>query len=263
VHANSLFAAQKGYNVGTNGNYYDTNQIPESGIRASSINGDTLRFGKVADPLGSGATKFEYQLAPSDANTSGSQRSEVEMEPNIQMNKTYWVAFDLYVQDWGTLAKGDDSVVWQIHPDPVVGMSPQLSLTTASKPLAAGNYGREFEVWILTSTASVPTMQNYTSKIFNVGAVPFGRWATYVFKFRQNTGASGLLQVWVDGKQVVDYAGPVGFNQPGGLDYAKFGYYNWTNPQTPRKLLMSSQVLVADPTGSKYTAEDLRTFVKQ
>jgi hypothetical protein len=60
----------------------------------------------------------------------------------------------------------------------------------------------------------------------------------------------------------MDYTGPLGF-QTGYLDYAKFGYYNWSSFDSSRKVLLRSPVLVNDPTGSKYQATDLRSFVQQ
>jgi hypothetical protein len=84
----------------------------------------------------------------------------------------------------------------------------------------------------------------------------------FVFKFRHATDNSGLLQIWMDGNQIMDYTGPLGF-QTGYLDYAKFGYYNWSSFDSSRKVLLRSPVLVNDPTGSKYQATDLRSFVQQ
>jgi hypothetical protein len=44
----------------------------------------------------------------------------------------------------------------------------------------------------------------------------------------------------------------------------KFGYYNWTSAfNSPRKVLLRSPVTVNDPTGSKYSLEDLRAYLTQ
>ena len=72
----------------------------------------------------------------------------------------------------------------------------------------------------------------------------------------------GFLEAWLDGRQIVDYRGPLGFHTPGHRDYAKFGYYNWSTFGSSRKVLLRSPVLVADPSGSKYRQEDLRGYVQ-
>jgi hypothetical protein len=266
VSAEVPFVRQHGWNLGTDGNYYwpNKNAIPETGIRGSPLSGDPLRFGKVADPLNPARRALQFQLGPKDALVSGSQRTEIEMDQNIEMEKVYWVAFELNVQDWGVLAKGDDANLMQLHAgNSDLGLSPQIGLTTAVKKAdARGNWGREFEVWVLYSTEAVPDKRRVNIVPFNIGAIPFGRWSSYVFKFRQSL-ANGMLQVWVDGRQVVNYRGPLGFNPtPGFKDYVKFGYYNWTRPRTSRKLLMRSMVVVAD-SANKYGPEALSAFARE
>ena len=39
--------------------------------------------------------------------------------------------------------------------------------------------------------------------------------------------------------------------------------HNWSSFDSSRKVLLRSPVLVNDPTGSKYQATDLRSFVQQ
>src|SRR4029453_11666880 len=93
--------------------------------------------------------------------------------------------------------------------------------------------------------------------------MPFGRWADFVVKFKQNTSGNGSLQVWMDGQLIASRQGSLGYNT-GEKDYAKFGYYNWSdsplNP-TPRKVLLRSPTIVADPTGSTYSQDQVRALL--
>ena len=62
---------------------------------------------------------------------------------------------------------------------------------------------------------------------------------------------------------IADYKGSLGYNT-GYTDYAKFGYYNWTASamgSTPRKVLLREPTIVNDPTGQKYSPEQLRAHV--
>jgi len=118
------------------------------------------------------------------------------------------------------------------------------------------------------NTSSDPTPSSTTSLKYPDWSqpgvpIPFGRWVDFVFKFRHSMSPSGLLQVWMDGSQIMNYSGPLGYYTPGYNDYFKFGYYNWSTYNSSRKVLVRSPVVVADPTGSKYSAADLRSFINQ
>ena len=106
ARADLPFSQQSGYTAQIMGTYTSANAIPESGINGSMLpNGETLRFGKTTDPTNSAAKALKFQLSPNDPNTAGSKRAELSVNPNIEMNKVYWVALSVYVPDWGTLSR--------------------------------------------------------------------------------------------------------------------------------------------------------------
>jgi hypothetical protein len=253
--ANTPFAQQSGYNGQVIGQFPDAQDIPENGIHYSSLsNGETLRLGKVLDPWNPNSKVFAFQLGPNDPTTSGSKRSEFEFPPNVQNGKTYWIAFSVNVQDWGSLSSGDDALFGtQVHSgDSSKGFSPSFSLVSYGS-----SGGRTFQVFRTSSSGGTSqTMVKYPEI-----PIRFGQWTQFVFKFRHATDDSGLLQVWMDGQQIVDYSGPIGFNTPGYRDYAKFGYYNWSSFNSSRKVLLRAPVLVQDPSGSKYSVDALRAYV--
>jgi len=256
--ANTPFAQQSGYNGQVIGQFPDAQDIPENGIHYSSLsNGETLRLGKVLDPWNPNSKVFAFQLGPNDPTTSGSKRSEFEFPPNVQNGKTYWIAFSVNVQDWGSLSSGDDALFGtQVHSgDSSKGFSPSFSFAVYGGP----NGGRTFQVFRTSNTSGTSqTMVKYPDI-----PIKFGQWMDLVIKLRHATNNTGLLQIWMDGQQIVDYTGPIGFNTPGYRDYAKFGYYNWSSFDSSRKVLLRAPVLVQDPTGSKYSADALRAFVQQ
>ena len=254
------FAQQGGYNVQVINNYTSAPSLPESGIHGTTLpNGETLRFGKVADPTDSIRKALAFQVHTSDPLTSSGKRSELSVTPNIEMNKVYWIAFSAYVYDWGTLTTADDALFGtQVHTgdnDAKVG-GPSLALVTTQT-------GRKFQVYSRYSESSTPSGSNSVSVRHTEYDIPFGRWADFVFKFKHNTSGNGLLQAWMDGQMIANYTGSLGFNT-GMADYAKFGYYNWSGTSmnsTARKVLLRSPTIVADPTGSKYSQEQLRALV--
>ena len=254
--ANVPFAQQSGYNAQVIGQFPDAQDIPETGIHYTALpNGETLRLGKVADPMNTLTKVFAFQLAPNDPSTSGSKRSELEFPPNVENGKTYWIAFSVNVQDWGGLSSGDDALFGtQVHSgDSSKGFSPSFSLVSYGS-----SGGRTFQVFRTANTSGTSqTLFKYPEI-----PIPFGQWTDFVFKFRHATDSTGLLQVWMNGQQIVDYSGPIGFNTPGYRDYAKFGYYNWSSFNSSRKVLLRAPILVRDPTGSKYSADAMRAYVQ-
>ncbi|MGE5639334.1 MAG: Ig-like domain-containing protein [Clostridia bacterium] len=262
AQASIAFSQQSGYTGAVMGTYPDVNTIPESGINGPVLpNGETLRLGKQLDPTGTGKQVLAFQLSPNDPTTSGSKRSEFEFPTNIQLDTTYWVAYSVYVYNWGTLQSGDESLFGtQVHSSRTdLGLSPAFTVATFD--------GSTMRISVQYSTSSSPTTSNTVTIKYpdwsQPGiAIPFGRWVDFVFKFRESQSSSGFLQAWIDGSQVVNYSGPLGYNTPGYLDYFKFGYYNWSTFNSSRKVLLRSPVVVQDPTGSKYQASDLRSYVQ-
>jgi hypothetical protein len=255
-----LFSEQNGYNTQVINKYVSAPSIPESGIHGTTLpNGETLRLGKAADPANSSRKALAFQLHPNDPDTSGSKRSEISFGKNIEPNKVYWVALRTYVPDWGTLASNDVSIFGtQLHSgDNSRGLSPTFSLV-------ANSDGRSFQVYTLYSTSSSPSQGNTTTIKYAKTPIPFGKWTDFVIKFKENTSGAGFLQVWMDGKQIVDHKGNLGFNTPGYNDYMKFGYYNWSGGfNSTRKVLLRKPTIVLDPTGSKYSVEALRAHINQ
>jgi len=258
--ADNPFAQQSGYTAQVINTYTPASAIPESGIRGSALpDGDTLRFGKAADPTNSALKALAFQVTSTDPTTSGGKRTELAVEPNIEHNKVYWIAFSVYVHDWGTLGANDLALFGtQLHQG-----NNQLKVGGPAFGLYTKQNGRSFRVRGRYSEAATPSESNATNVEFTDYPMPFGRWTDFVLRFKENTSGNGLLQVWMDGVQIADYQGSLGYNT-GQRDYIKFGYYNWslsTMSSTPRKVLMRSPTIVADPTGSTYKHEQLRALV--
>jgi hypothetical protein len=251
------FAQQSGYTAQVLGIYPYVSSIPEAGIHGTVLaTGETLRLGKDTDPTDSTRTALAFQLAPADPLTSKSRRAEISFPPQVEMDKVYWVALSVYVHDWGTVASSDAALFGtQMHSgDNSLGLSPSFAINTDG--------GRQFRIESRYSTSTSPAPANSVTVRHGYHDIPFGRWVDFVFKFRHNTAGAGLLQVWQDGVQIVNYSGNLGFNTPGYKDYAKFGYYNWSSFSSSRKVLLRSPMIVADPTGTKYSAEALRSYVQ-
>lgn len=255
--ADALFSTQPNIYADILGSSPWMSTVPESGAHGTTLpNGETIRFGKQTDPLNSSRKALSFQLAPSDPTTGGSKRVELGFPRNIEYNKTYWLAVSVYAHDWGTLSTSDQALFgFQLHNGTKIDLSPTIALYTV------GN-GRSMQIQTRYSTSSSPSQSNSVTQKWPAQAIPFGRWMDFVVKFRNNVSGQGYAQVWLDGNLIVNHQGNLGFNTPGYLDFVKWGYYNWTSGfASPRKVRLRNPTLVADPTGSKYTASQIRTIL--
>jgi len=256
AHADEPFNDQSGWTGQFLGTHPDGWTIPESGVHGAPLaNGETLRFGKVDDPARPGRKALQFVLAPDDPVTSSSKRAEIAFRHNIEHGRVYWLAFSLYVFDWGTLPPGDQSLLGtQLHSgDDNRGLSPSFTLGAFDDNMLG--------VTVRHSYSADPSQSNTESRTFAQMPIPFGRWIDFVFRFRLGQD-EGELECWMDAREIVDYRGPLGFNTPGHNDYVKFGYYNWSTFGSSRKILLRSPLVVLDPTGNKYREADLRSFVR-
>ena len=240
------FARQSGYFGQVLGTHPPVASIPEEGIHGPPLpNGETLRLGKEEGAL-------LFQLGPDDRPTSGSRRTEISFKPGIEMDKVYWVAFRMNVFDWGNDAS-QGLLGTQVHSgDNARRLSPSFGLYFT---------GRDMRIEARYSTSATPSPGNSVTLKYAGQAMPFGRWVDMVFRFRHNTSGNGLLEVWMNGKRIVNHQGNLGFNTPGYKDYVKFGVYNWARFSTPRKLLLRSPTVILDPTGNKYDERLVRALL--
>ena len=247
------FAQQSGYWGQVLGMYPAAASIPETGVHGPTLaNGETLRLGKETDPTDPRRKALAFQLGPDDKMTSGSRRTEISFRPSVEMDQVYWVAFRMYVVDWGE-DSSQGLLGTQLHSgDNDRGLSPSFAVYFT---------GRNMRIEARYSTSANPTPSSTVTARYANQPLPFGRWVDLVFRFRHNTSGNGFLEAWMDGKRIVNHEGNLGFNTPGHKDYFKFGVYNWSPFSAPRKVLLRSPIMLRDPTGNKYDPRILRAFV--
>jgi Polysaccharide lyase len=251
--AERAFSAQSGYTAQVYGTYTRAAAIPESGIHGPALeSGETLRFGKAGGAL-------SFLVDPRDPPTSKSRRAEITFGKNIEPGKVYWIAFSVYVHDWGRLDSRDAALFGtQLHSgNNSAGMGgPAFSFFTSRG-------GRKFYVMASWNLTGIPDRRNTGRARYGEHDIPFGRWTDFVLRFRLRAPGAGLLQVWMDGRQIVDHRGELGYHTPGYNDYVKFGYYNWTSAMdSPRKLWLRAPTIVADPGGETYRHAQLRALLR-
>lgn len=215
---------------GSSGRYLTTTLFPlrdGTGMQRASV---------VADPDDRSSRAFELSVMPTDADTSGSGNKRCELALGwkeyrypgkvlarttaLPRNRDFWWSIKFRLADWR--ATRDRQVIFQWLP----GFS-----TTAGPILGLDVWGNTLRLEIHYDSGAAPSETTMTKLIpWTLTRWQPNRWYTMVFRARIDaaTPAGGKLVMWLDGAQVLDYRGPIGFTVPTEGDYVKFGPYHWT-----------------------------------
>ncbi len=60
---------------------------------------------------------------------------------------------------------------------------------------------------------------------YDLPLIPLGQWIDMIYHLRYSTGADGLVEIWMNGKQVVRYSGPAADPDAKNAFYNKIGLY--------------------------------------
>jgi hypothetical protein len=60
---------------------------------------------------------------------------------------------------------------------------------------------------------------------YKLPPIPLGQWIDMVYHLRYSTGTAGLVEIWMNGKQVVTYSGPTADPNAKNAFYNKIGLY--------------------------------------
>ena len=259
----SISLSQQAFgNVQCYGLIIPSQKVPEQGINGTPLPlGGTLRFGRVPDPVDGRRWALRFTLMPNDPLTAGSYRCETAFNPStsgLPRGRLFWHAFSVYLPDWR--ATKDEQQLAQWHAGDTSGLQPIYALLSRDG---------QMRLVMRTSTSTSPTPSSVSTRVlWSTNSWTPKQWITVVTQALVSTdpAASPFIRTWINGNLVVNYKGPVGYNQPTAQPYVKHGVYHWIN-QNPwdmrlpqRDVLFRRAALVLDPNQS-YTEADLRLYV--
>ena len=249
-------------NVQCNGLIVPSQWVPETGLNGTLLeDGSTLRFGRAPDPQDNTRLAFRFALRSSDPLIAGSFRCETAFSPGVTglpIGSVFWHAFAVYVPDWRNTV--DEQQLAQWHAGDSSGLQPIYALLVRDG---------QMRLVMRYSTAESPTASTVkTQVLWTSSAWQPNQWFTVVTKAKISTlAAEGpFIQTWVNGAQIVNYRGPVGYRQPAAQPYVKHGVYHWINlnawdsRQPTRTVHFRRAALVRDLNGV-YVPADLSRFV--
>lgn len=247
------FASQQWGNVQCNGVITQSEKTPESGIQGSKlVGGKTLRFGSVTGlEVGTGAA-YEFTLNPTDAITAGSNRCEIafgaDSTKGLPRDATFWHGFSIKIPDWRSTT--DEQALTQWHAGDSSGLLPIYTLLVR---------GKVMRLVLRYDSATAPSRTTTTTLVvWSISNWQPNTWLNFVTQARASISRKDnpYVKTWLNGTQIVNYSGPVGYYQPSAQPYVKHGIYHWVDSTNlwdmslpTRTVHIKRPLLVRDPSG--------------
>ncbi|MGW7578270.1 polysaccharide lyase [Streptomyces sp. NPDC054765] len=153
----------------------------------------------------------------------GSFRSEIA-RPTVPMGSEYWYGFSIYLPpNWQVDKQGNILAQWHA----ILGQANKTKGDgQGSPPVALSVHDGNWEVkmhWNTQgNTSQGPGSGHRTIKL---GHIETGVWNDFVMHAKWSHSSDGLVQLWQNGHQVVNYTGPDEYNDKVG-PYFKIGIYH-------------------------------------
>jgi hypothetical protein len=183
----------------------------------------------VTDTHGSNAVRFE--LHDDDPLVSSGVRSEISRDSD-PVDGERWLGVRFFLEDYA-VDDADESIIQWHHP--AGGGSPPLGLWVSN--------GR----FLVTHTTD--GIQNESYEYGEAGDAPSDAWVSVVFHIKWSNDDDGILEVWIDGEQVMDYVGPTSYDLDEG-NYLKLGVYKWPwiegPTDVPQRVLYADDLRIGD-----------------
>lgn len=237
----------------TGGLNLQVGEVPDEGV---SVDG-ALRFGAVPDPLGSGNDVLLYRSGADDPVTVGGIRTETA-HYTLPYDQEFWQVTRLMHESWA--GTDDQQIVFQWHDGDFSENGPGAPI------LAFYVKGEQLRIVARSDASSPPSRDSLTNiDLLTEQATPYaGRWQDVVINARLSPFPEDepFLRIWRNGSLIVDYRGPLAFNQPEYEDFAKLGYYHWLNADNdwdrsiPERSVYVAYMSIFDSPDGRYSFED-------
>jgi len=177
---------------------------------------------------------YYFSVRGTDIDTAGSgnkrcQQIFIQPDQALPLNEPFWYGIDVATSNLGNSA--DEQLIWQWHINrndangQAIQLSPYLAayLGGKNRMTIQIRYNRNDVLHQSTLTKKdVYTSYDWTPDVFH-------RFIVKAYNKREDNENS-TVQIWLDGKMIVDYKGNFGFKYSGApSDAVVQGFYHWTN----------------------------------
>jgi hypothetical protein len=171
----------------------------------------------VTSPVRNGNYASRFEVRDGDYMYGGA-RSEFREVYTVPNGDDIWYGWSTYIPaDW--LDPDMGSVITQMHgsPDPGESRSPPFAVRVEDGKLTiTGRY---------SSVRNQPGNDGTPLTFYGPSYIEKEIWHDFVVHVKWSYENDGYLDVWMDGNQIVDYNGPIGYNDYTG-PYFKMGIYH-------------------------------------
>ncbi len=195
----------------------------------------------VEDPLAPANHVARFRLNRDDPLVSDGKRCELQIDGigEIGSGRDYWYGFRTYLPvDWEFDQEYEVLAQWKGKRDKPQeqSKSPALALRTRRKE------------WYITNRwdARLITPENHSpNETLWRGDLDVGVWVEWVVHARWSFAADGYLEIWKDGRQIVERRGPNTYNDRRGM-YFKIGIYKAPWGHLDRPSLVDRRIVYHD-----------------
>lgn len=243
--------------------------LPEGGIVGDSADGRSkvLKFGKAPSPSGDGAPVLLFRAQPNNVAVGGAPRCELVTNQPAQAlprGQVFWSVFSLWIDDW---SDQDDmmAVTQWFHGMPGADLNPPFVLIAAGKRMWADVRHNA------SSKAVLSKGDLLASKVFELRDGGFyRRWLNFAIQARLTSrpGDGGFMKIYLDGKLLGEYNGPIGYSVEGSHEYLRHGIYPlvkkraFDKDKPVRELYLRQSVVLSDP-DMKLRPEDMAAYFRK
>lgn len=166
----------------------------------------------------SGNYSLRVSLNSQDKNVAGGKRSELAMGAEMNPQVDRWYGFSIFIpEDYQTDDQSEIFAQWHDAAPVSLIRSPPVSLHL---------YRGQWRIALYWGAQKFTTKLTASKKLIDMGAFERNKWTDFVFHIKFSYTDNGILEVWKDGKQLVNYVGPNFYNDDNG-PYFKIGLYKY------------------------------------
>ncbi len=192
---------------------------------AQSMNQSDYSAKAVTSPVRAGkyAMRFEWQAKNYKKGSNVSKKASLFTAKEPTCREEVWWGFSMYCPADGMQKDSKAEILVQWHSTPDKGEA------WTNPPLTLSNKNDELSVsWIYDTRALTPDgWRDWDRKRTSLGPTPKDRWVDFVWHVKWDPWGKGLLEIWMDGKKVVNQHDiSLGFNDQVG-NYMGIGLYKY------------------------------------
>jgi hypothetical protein len=176
----------------------------------------------VNSPVRSGSMAIRFENRKEDNEKHAGMRL-----PNEPAYSERWYGISFLVPEENIPdPAGELYIQWHDRPDWKLGE------TWRNPPLALSIVNDKISITSKWDSKPVTVAPQYEgSKAWDIGSVQKGVWEDFVFHVKWSYQSNGFIEVWRNGTKVIQYAGPIGYNdQAGPFVWIGMYKYHGTSP---------------------------------